>query len=147
MRSPPKRLVSSSSTLRMGGRQSRPIRVRSADAGRAAAGPRSNADESVDTGGGGGCNRSQFEGERPMKVMRQGVLAIALALAACGQQQQSQHDQGSITTPEEDLGDVDAHPPLPEVDPVLLAAPNTDFTAVEPSEMGISAAPTVLEAL
>ena len=84
-----------------------------------------------------------------MKVMRQGVLAIALALAlaACGQQQAPQQQQGSTTAPSDELLEEEALPPLPEVDPLLLAAPNTDFTAIEPSEVGVSGAPTVLEAL
>ena len=82
-----------------------------------------------------------------MKAMRPGVLVIALALAACGQQQAPQQQQGSTTAPSDELIEEEALPPLPEVDPVLLAALNTDFTSIEPSEVGVSGAPTVLEAL
>lgn len=81
-----------------------------------------------------------------MRWMRYGVLAVSLALAACGQQPAQQQDQGSITAPDE-LPDAVDLPPLPEVDPTLLAAANTDFTAIEPSEVGVFGAPTVLEAL
>jgi hypothetical protein len=79
--------------------------------------------------------------------MRYGVLAVALAVAACGQQQAPQQDAGEISTPSDEMTDVDALPQLPEVDATLLAAPNTDFTAIEPSEVGVFGAPTVLEAL
>ena len=82
-----------------------------------------------------------------MRWMLFGVLAVTLALAACGQQQAPQQNQGSSTTPLDELVEEDALLPLPEVDPVLLQAPNSDFTAIEPSEVGVSAAPTVLDAL
>jgi hypothetical protein len=52
-----------------------------------------------------------------------------------------------VTTPAEDEFSDAEIPQLPEVDPALLAAPNTDFTPIEPSEVGVSAAPTVMEAL
>lgn len=81
-----------------------------------------------------------------MRWMHFGVLAVVLALAACGQQQAPQQDQGSVATPDA-LPDAEDLPPLPEVDPTLLAAANSDFTAIEPSEVGVFGAPTVLEAL
>lgn len=82
-----------------------------------------------------------------MKWMRLGVIAVVLALAACGQQQGPQQDRGSVATPGDDLPDAVDLPPLPEVDPTLLGAVNSDFTAIEPSEVGVFGAPTVLEAL
>ena len=81
-----------------------------------------------------------------MKWMRFGVLAVVLALAACGQQQAPPQDQGSAASPDA-LPDAADLPPLPEVDPTLLAAANSDFTAIEPSEVGVFGAPTVLDAL
>ena len=81
-------------------------------------------------------------------MIRFGLIAIALALAACGQQQsQSPGESGAVVTPEESAGATSAETQLPPVDPALVAAPSTDFTAVEPTELGIVGAPTVLQAL
>ncbi len=88
-----------------------------------------------------------FRGERGMNWLRHGVLAAALALAACGQQQAPQQQNEEVTAPTEDPSEADAIPQLAEVDPALLAAPNTDFTAIEPSEVGVFGAPTVMQAL
>jgi hypothetical protein len=82
-----------------------------------------------------------------MNWLRHGVLAAALALAACGQQQAPQQDTSDVTTPAEDQSEADAIPDVPEVDPALLAAPNADFTAIEPSEVGVFGAPTVMQAM
>jgi len=73
------------------------------------------------------------------------VLAAALAVSACGQQTQTGEETGPSSQIEDgaagdDAGDL---PPLPQVDGALLEAPATAFTAVEPSELGVSAAPTI----
>ena len=81
-----------------------------------------------------------------MNWLRYGVLAAALALVACGQQQAPQTDTTATVAPMEEEAEAPA-PELPQVDPVLLAAPDTDFNAIEPSEVGVSAAPTVMDAL
>lgn len=82
-----------------------------------------------------------------MKWVRYGVFAAAIALAACGQQQQPQQEPGSDIVAPEDGAEDTVLPELPEVDPALLAAPNSDFTAIEPSEVGVFGAPTVAQAL
>jgi len=74
--------------------------------------------------------------------------AAALLLAACGQPQQQEAGAGDAPISEavtsEDAGDA---PPLPPVDAALIAAPNTAFTPIEPSEIGVFGAPTIDEAL
>lgn len=88
-----------------------------------------------------------------MNTGRMIFMAAAVLLAACGQQQQEQEarQDGADTAG-------DAHGPydddagfepedLPPVDDELLAAPNSAFTAIEPSEVGVFGAPTVMEAL
>ncbi|MET0182837.1 MAG: hypothetical protein ABW199_08135 [Caulobacterales bacterium] len=72
-------------------------------------------------------------------------VGLALFLAACGQP----HDSGApaptfaieeSATPEEQSS-------FPPVDPALLAAPNSTFTAIEPSEVGVIGAEQVLHAI
>lgn len=76
------------------------------------------------------------------------VLAAALALAACGQQQQKQDDSGAVSQTEDSAEpEAEQLPPLPEVDAALLAAPASDFVAIEPSELGVFGAPTVEQAI
>jgi len=83
-----------------------------------------------------------------MKVLRVGVFAVALALAACGQQQQQPSGQsGDYASPADEEFADEAPADLPQVAADLLAAPNEGFVAIEPSEVGVFAAPTVMEAL
>jgi hypothetical protein len=49
-------------------------------------------------------------------------------------------------TPIEDT-DAPQHVSLPPVDPALVSVPNAEFTAIEPTEIGVIAAPSVMEAL
>lgn len=78
------------------------------------------------------------------------IAAGALALAACGQSGQPVDDSGSPASdasrsapaPEDD-----ALTPLPEVEQALLDAPSSAFVAIEPTELGVIAAPTVMEAI
>ncbi|MEZ5961310.1 MAG: hypothetical protein R3C30_12920 [Hyphomonadaceae bacterium] len=82
-----------------------------------------------------------------MRMWRNALLACAVALAACNQQQQ-QEPEGSappVDTPSEMTELPRAE--LPPVDTSLLGAPNTAFTAIEPSEVGVFGAPAVMEAL
>jgi hypothetical protein len=82
-----------------------------------------------------------------MISLKHGVLAAALlALAACGQQQPPQQSEGDVDAPIEET-DAPEHVALPPVDPALVAVPSSEFTAIEPTEIGIIAAPTVMEAL
>lgn len=82
-----------------------------------------------------------------MSVWRYGVLAVALALAACGQPQQNTQDESGAVPPVEESSDELARAALPPVDARLVGAPNEQFTAIEPSEVGVFGAPTVLQAL
>ena len=82
-----------------------------------------------------------------MSWLRHGVFAAAIALAACGQQQPADQAPGSdMATYEEETSGAEL-PPLPDVDPALLAASNSEFTAIEPSEVGVFGAPSVAAAL
>lgn len=81
-----------------------------------------------------------------MISLKHGLLAVTLlALAACGQQQQTAPADSDVGAPAEE--ETSAHVSLPPVDPALVAVPSTEFTAIEPTEIGIIAAPTVMEAL
>lgn len=77
------------------------------------------------------------------------VLAAALALTACGQQQQKGPETEAPAQSEDStLGDEAVRlPPLPQVDAALLEAPASDFVAIEPSELGVFGAPTVEQAI
>jgi len=74
------------------------------------------------------------------------ALAAVLLLASCGQPA-SQSEAPPPAPPPDETSASDQPADLPPPDAVLVAAPNTAFTAVEPSELGVQAAPTVREAL
>jgi hypothetical protein len=81
-------------------------------------------------------------------------MVAAVLLAACGQQQQQEPEggqEGSDTAgvSQGEYGEDAGFEPedLPPVDAELIAAPNSAFTAIEPSEVGVFGAPTVMEAL
>lgn len=83
-----------------------------------------------------------------MSVWRYALAACAVAaLAACNQQQQ-QEAEGSAP-PIDGPSEIAAAPraDLPPVDASLLGAPNSAFTAIEPSEVSVFGAPAVMEAL
>lgn len=74
--------------------------------------------------------------------------AAAFALFGCGQPQQQQSGGETGAPPlEEEIVAEEAPADLPPVDPDLVAAPASGFTAIEPSEIGVFAAPTVMAAL
>lgn len=83
-----------------------------------------------------------------MSMWRYALVACAVALtAACNQQQDQREAEGSappVDTPEITEP---ARAELPQVDPALLAASNDAFTAIEPSEVGVGASTSVMEAL
>lgn len=86
-----------------------------------------------------------------MRLVRNGLAALALALtvAACNQNPPNEQGEGgAITSPddESEFG-VAERQTLPPVDAALLGAPNDLFTAIEPSEVGVFGAPDVMEAL
>ncbi len=83
-----------------------------------------------------------------MSVWRYGLAACLVALAACGQPQSEQEAEGSAP-PVESTPEITApvRAELPPVDASLLGAPNSAFTAIEPSEVGVFGAPDVLQAL
>lgn len=74
------------------------------------------------------------------------VAALALlALAACNQQGPSGPSEPAGSEP---VNEAETQAPqLPPVDAALISAPNSTFTAFEPSEAGIEGAATVHEAL
>lgn len=86
-----------------------------------------------------------------MRKLQNGIaaLALAIALAACGQNEpEVQGESGETSAPYEEAEAEDAvHEDLPPVDAALLGAPNTLFTAIEPSEVGVFGAPSVMEAI
>jgi hypothetical protein len=80
------------------------------------------------------------------------ILALAaLSLAACGRPAQQEGEPGSPSQIENGFGadedDGPSLPPLPQVDGALLEAPSSQFMAIEPSELGVFAAPTIEEAI
>lgn len=82
-----------------------------------------------------------------MITLKRGLVALAvLALAACGQQQPSDEPTMGEDAPIEDSA-APAPVSLPPVDPALVGVPSSEFTAIEPTEIGIIAAPSVMEAL
>lgn len=68
-------------------------------------------------------------------------VALACALAACGSSTQAPQ------TPAPEVVEELPVTGLPEVEPILLQAPVTDFVAIEPTEIGIVGAPDIREAL
>lgn len=84
--------------------------------------------------------------------MRRGhwvVLAAALALAACGQQSREGEQSGPSSQIEDSLDqdEIGEIPALPQVDAALLEAPSSQFTAIEPTELGVIAAPTIEQSI
>lgn len=78
-----------------------------------------------------------------MRVISSFVLAGAL-LVACG--------QPVVETPAEDTSVMEeaaeiAAPDLPAVDAALLSAPASAFIAIEPTELGVIAAPSIYDAI
>ena len=74
------------------------------------------------------------------------VVLLSASLVACNQQQQEAPESSTplIEAPEISAP---ARAELPPVDASLLGAPNSAFTAIEPSEVGVFGAPAVMEAL
>lgn len=86
-----------------------------------------------------------------MRMVRIGAAAALLLFTAACNQDQRRDPEGSDspTSPAEDTyeaGD-QAADDLPPVDAVLLAASNDQFAAIEPSEVGVFGAPSVMQAL
>lgn len=73
------------------------------------------------------------------------ALAAVLLVAACGQPATT--SDAPPVAPEEETSATDQPADLPPPDAALVAAPVSAFIAVEPSELGVQAAPTVREAL
>ena len=74
------------------------------------------------------------------------IVLLSAALVACNQQQQ-ETAEGSAPPFDEPAISEPARAELPPVDPSLLGAPNSAFTAIEPSEVGVFGAPDVMQAL
>lgn len=77
------------------------------------------------------------------------AIALGLVVAACGQNQPADQsgDSGAPVTYDEAQDEEHTPAELPPVDAALVGAPNALFTAIEPSEVGVLAAPTVMESL
>lgn len=71
--------------------------------------------------------------------------AALLSIAACGQS--SQTGETSTSAPADDVVAEEESDTLPPVEPALLAAPTSTFTAFEPSEIGVIAAPDIMSAI
>lgn len=82
-----------------------------------------------------------------MSMWRYALLACAVSLTACNQQQDQQEAQGSAPVADTPEISEPVRAELPPVDAALLAAPNDAFTAIEPSEVGVSASTSVMDAL
>lgn len=82
-----------------------------------------------------------------MTMWRHAFAACAMALAGCDQQQGEQQAEGSAPPVEAPAVSMPARPELPPVDVSLLEAPNNAFTAIEPSEVGVFGASSVMQAL
>jgi hypothetical protein len=71
--------------------------------------------------------------------------AALLGIAGCGQSSQPAETSAPAA---EDEAIVEAAPSgLPPVEPALLAAPTSTFTAFEPSEIGVTGAPDIMTAI
>jgi hypothetical protein len=70
------------------------------------------------------------------------ILAVSGALLAC-----NQPAEAPVSDAQETQAQTAAAPNLPAVDAALLAAANDQFAAIEPSEIGVSGAPTIAEAM
>jgi hypothetical protein len=76
------------------------------------------------------------------------TMFAATCLAACNPAQPPADETGGVLAGEEGADAQDeARPELPPVDAALLEAPNTDFVAIEPTEMGVIGSPDIREAL
>lgn len=82
-----------------------------------------------------------------MSMWRYALVACAVALAACNPQEPKQEAEGSAQPIDGPAITQPTRAELPPVDASLLSAPNSAFTAIEPSEIGIFGAPAVMEAL
>lgn len=84
-------------------------------------------------------------------MMRHLIMAgLIAALAACGQPQQQSGDTITESTTHVEEADAGVEPNFDDLEPVnaaLLAAPNSTFAAIEPSEVSVFPAPTVQQAL
>ena len=74
------------------------------------------------------------------------VGVLALFCAACGQPSTSGAGAGPESASEGTTAPSHVST-LPQVDPALVSTPNSEFTAVEATELGVIGAPTVEEAL
>lgn len=82
-----------------------------------------------------------------MSMWRYALAACVVALGACNQQQGQREADTSAPVADAQDSTEPAQAELPPVDASLLGAPNDAFTAIEPSEVGVQAAPAVMEAL
>lgn len=84
-----------------------------------------------------------------MRVRDLALALCVLAAAACGQPAQDEAGyETSSSAPLADAEDSTDHVvELEPVDPLLVAAPAEDFVAIEPSEVGVFGAPTIIDAI
>lgn len=84
-------------------------------------------------------------------MMRRLIMAgLIAALAACGQPQQQSGDTITESTTHAEEADAGVEPNFDDLEPVnaaLLAAPNSTFAAIEPSEVNVFPAASVQQAL
>ncbi|WP_135210088.1 hypothetical protein [Vitreimonas flagellata] len=84
-----------------------------------------------------------------MRVRDLALALCVLALAACGQptQDEAGYETGSSAPILDAENDADQSVELEPVDPLLVAAPPEDFVAIEPSEVGVFGAPTIMDSI
>lgn len=83
-----------------------------------------------------------------MRIWRYGAAAsLAALLAACGPQGQTGESEPAASGDAAEQVEAEGAVAVGEVDADLLAAPNSAFVAIEPSELGVVGAPTVDDAL
>jgi hypothetical protein len=77
-----------------------------------------------------------------------GIVLVAMTLAACGRSNERIPEPPPLRPSIEDTQPQQPAPtePLP-VDADLLAAPDTEFVAIEPSEVGVAGAPQIRDAI
>ncbi|HVK79165.1 MAG TPA: hypothetical protein VM915_01000 [Verrucomicrobiae bacterium] len=84
-----------------------------------------------------------------MRVRDLALALCVLAVAACGQpaQEEASYESGSSVPVLDDEGDGGEAVALEQVDPLLVAAAPEDFIAIEPSEVGVFGAPTIMDSI
>lgn len=84
-----------------------------------------------------------------MRVRDLALALCVLALVSCGQpaQEETGYESGSSAPLSDEEEAADHSVELEPVDPLLVAASPEDFVAIEPSEVGVFGAPTIMDSI